>query len=155
VTAPQRVVNAPRFYITIDSYPVASFQEMTTMVSEVDVQEYVCCDSTSSPGAISLTKQYGKTKPPEVTLKRGFDKDKTLWAWHLLVRNGDPTAPKDAFLNVVQPKPGGDTEPVMAFHLHSAWPKKLEVTGLKAGDNAIAIQSVVLVCDQIDFIPAS
>jgi phage tail-like protein len=157
MAAQQKIVSAPRFYITIDSYPVASFQEMTTMVSEVDVQEYIYCDSTSNPGAVSHTKQYGKTKPPEVTLKRGFDKDKTLWAWHKQVRINDPLAPKDAFLNVVQTKEGAtdmnDTEKIMAFQLINAWPKKLEVSGLKAGDSAIAIQSVVLVCDQIEFIP--
>jgi phage tail-like protein len=155
----QTIVSAPRFYISIEGYPVASFQEMTSMVSEVDAQEYISCDSSAAPGSINHTKQYGKTKPPEVTLKRGFDSDKTLWAWHYQVRINDPAAPKDAFLNVVQTKPGAtdmnDTETIMSFHLHNAWPKKLEVTGLKAGDSAVAIQSVVLVCDQIDFVPTS
>jgi phage tail-like protein len=155
------VVSAPRFYISISGYPVASFQEMTSMVSEVDAQEYISCDSSpgSTIGAVTHTKQFGKTKPPEVTLKRGFDSDKTLWAWHYQVRINDPMAPKDTFLNVVQTKPGAtdmnDTETIMSFHLHNAWPKKLEVAGLKAGDSAVAIQSVVLVCDQIDFVPTS
>ena len=160
MTSPQqiKIVSAPRFYITIDGHAVASFQEMSSMVSEVDAQEYIACDSTgSNPGKINHTKQYGKTKPPEVTLKRGFDSDKTLWAWHYAVRMNDPSAPQDAYLNVVQTKAGAtdpnDTETVMAFHLHRAWPKKLDISGLKAGDSAVAIQTVTLVCDQIDFIP--
>jgi phage tail-like protein len=153
------VVSAPRFYIQIDSVPIASFQEMTSLVSEVDVQEYIYCDSINQPGAVNHTKQFGKTKPPEITLKRGFDSDQSLWLWHHQVRINDPQALRDAFLNVVQTKTGAtdmnDTEPVMAFHLHNAWPKKLEVTGLKAGDGGVAIASIVLVCDQIDFVPQS
>lgn len=152
-----KVVSAPRFYIDISGYPVASFQEMSSMVSEVDAQEYITCDNQVKPGAVWHTKQFGKTKPPEVTLKRGFDTDKTLWAWHMQVRNNDPTAPKDAWLYVVQTKPGAadpnETETVMSFHLHNAWPKKIDVTGLKAGDSAVAVQSITLVCDQIDFVP--
>ncbi|HEX4705446.1 MAG TPA: phage tail protein [Pseudonocardiaceae bacterium] len=151
-----KIVSAPRFYIDIQGVPAASFQEMSSMVSEVDAQEYIYC---TEHGGINHTKQFGKTKPPEVTLKRGFDSDTTLWTWHLQVRANSPTAPQDATLHVVQTKAGAkdasDTEKVMSFHLHNAWPKKLEVTGLKAGDSALAIESVVLVCDQIDFIPGS
>jgi phage tail-like protein len=150
-----KVVSAPRFYISVDGVPVASFQEMSSLVSEVDAQEYIYCDNQ---GAVTHTKQYGKTKPPEVTLKRGFDDDKYLWTWHMRVRYNDPTAPIDAHLNVVQTKPGAtdpqDTETVMAFSLINAWPKKLEVSGLKAGDSAVAVESIVLVCDQIEFLPS-
>jgi phage tail-like protein len=158
MTAPGqlKVVSAPRFYITIANYPVASFQEMSSMMSEVDAQEYIACDST---GGINHTKQFGKTKPPEVTLKRGFDSDLTLWSWHQQVRINDPSAPQDCFLNVVQTKAmakhASDTETVMSFHLWRAWPKKLDITGLKAGDSAVAIQTVTLVCDRIDFLPAN
>lgn len=155
MAAQSKVVSAPRFYISVDGVPVASFQEMSSMVSEVDAQEYIYCDNT---GAITHTKQYGKTKPPEVTLKRGFDDDKYLWTWHMRVRYNDPTAPIDAHLNVVQTKAGAkdpsDVETIMAFSLLNAWPKKLEVSGLKAGDSSVAVQSVVLVCDQIEFLPS-
>jgi phage tail-like protein len=157
MTGPQqKIVSAPRFYIDIQGVPAASFQEMSSMVSEVEAQEYIYC---TEQGAVSHTKQFGKTKPPEVTLKRGFDSDKSLWMWHLQVRANSPTAPQDATLHVVQTKAGatnaGETETVMSFVLHRAWPKKLEVTGLKAGDSAVAIESVVLVCDSIDFIPGT
>jgi phage tail-like protein len=149
-----KVVSAPRFYISVDGVPVASFQEMSSLVSEVDAQEYIYCDDK---GNVTHTKQYGKLKPPEVTLKRGFDNDKYLWTWHMRVRYNDPTAPVDAHLNVVQTKAGAtrpdDIETVMAFSLWSAWPKKLEVAGLKAGDSAVALETVVLVCDRIEFLP--
>lgn len=150
-----QIVSAPRFYIDIQGVAVASFQEMSSMVSEVDAQEYIYCDSK---GEVQHTKQYGKTKPPEVTLKRGFDTDKHLWVWHTQVRANSPAAPQDATLCVVQASPTAtkpsDTVPVYSFLLRNAWPRKLEITGLKAGDSAVAIQSVVLVCDAIDFIPA-
>lgn len=149
-----QIVSAPRFYVDIQGVPIASFQEMSSMVSEVDAQEYIYCDDK---GAVQHTKQYGKTKPPEVTLKRGFDSDLNLWTWHQQVRWNSPTAPQDATLVVVQtranPTNGNDTEVVMSFHLHNAWPKKLEITGLKAGDSAVAIESIVLCCDQIEFLP--
>lgn len=157
---PLQIVSAPRFYIQIDGYPVASFQEMSSMVSEVEAHEYIACDMGGPvPGGINHTKQYGKIKPPEVTLKRGFDADKTLWLWHYRVRLNDPAAPQDCHLNVVQSKPGakdpGDVQNVMCFQLWQAWPKKLDITGLKAGDGGVAIQTVTLVCDRIDFLPAN
>ncbi|HEX3786613.1 MAG TPA: phage tail protein [Pseudonocardiaceae bacterium] len=155
MTSPQsKVVSAPRFYIDVGGAPVASFQEMSSLVSEVDAQEYIFCDTA---GVVTHTKQYGKTKPPEVTLKRGFDDNAYLWTWHMRVRVNDPSAPVDATLYVVQSKPGAtdpsQVETVMSFNLYNAWPKKLEVSGLKAGDSAVAVQSVVLVCDQIEFMP--
>jgi phage tail-like protein len=157
MTGPQqKIVSAPRFWIDIQGVPAASFQEMSSMVSEVDAQEYIFCNEQ---GEVNHTKQFGKTKPPEVTLKRGFDSDKSLWMWHLQVRANSPSAPQTATLHVVQTKAGAtdssQTETVMSFVLHRAWPKKLEITGLKAGDSAVAIESIVLVCDSIEFIPGS
>jgi len=74
------------------------------------------------------TKQFGKTKPPTVTLKRGLDTETYMWAWHQAVLLGDPAARKTCSLQLfaasVSPKSG---QPLITYLLENAWPSKLEI----------------------------
>src|SRR5215469_3701237 len=90
------VITAARFIVSIDGHDT-SFSELSGINSEVESSEYISVDPQ---GNISHSKQFGKTKPPTITLKRGVDNDTTMWAWHQLVLIADPSARKTATLSL-------------------------------------------------------
>ena len=42
-----------------------------------------------------------------------------------------------------------DGAPVARYHLENAWPSKLEIGSLKAGASEVLMETVTLVCEQI------
>src|SRR5215472_668630 len=116
--APNTVLTAARFIISIDGKDT-SFSELAGINSEVESSEYISVDPG---GNISHTKQYGKTKPPTITLKRGVDSDTKMWAWHQLVLTGDPAARVTATLSLQDAQ--GQT--FQKYVLEGAWCSKLD-----------------------------
>ena len=140
------VMSASSFVIQVDGIQVATFSELSGISTEVAPVEYIA----TGPDGIVHTKQYGKTKPPSVTLKRGMDTETYMWAWHQAVLQGEPTARKTCSLQLFaasqSPKSG---QPIITYVLENAWPSKLEISGLKAGATEVVTETVVLFCDQI------
>ena len=140
------VMSASTFVIQVDGIQVATFSELSGINTEVESVEYIA----TGPEGIVHTKQYGKTKPPTVTLKRGLDPQTYMWSWHQAVLQGDPTARKTCSLQLfaasASPKSG---QPIITYLLENAWPSKLEIGGMKAGATEVVTETVVLHCDQI------
>jgi phage tail-like protein len=145
------VMSASTFVIQVDGIQVASFSELSGISTEVEPVEYI----STGPEGILHTKQYGKTKPPSVTLKRGMDAESYMWAWHQAVLQGEPTARKTCSLQLFaasqSPKSG---QPIITYILENAWPSKLEISGMRAGASELVTETVVLFCDQILMQPA-
>jgi hypothetical protein len=127
----QPVITAARFIVSIDGVETA-FSELSGINSEVESSEYIAVDPQ---GNIVHTKQYGKTKPPTVTLKRGVDNNGQMWVWHQQVQDAQ----------------GANFQ---KYVLEGAWLSKLEIGGLKAGDSAVVVETVQIVCDYIEFQPS-
>jgi phage tail-like protein len=144
-------LTAARFAIRIEgsAKPAAVFTELGGISSEVEIVEYLATDSVS--GAVSHTKQYGKTKPPTITLKRGVDGDASLWAWHQMVLAGDPMAKMSCTLELI----GVDGKPKVTYWLSGAWPAKLDISGIKAGATEVVVETVTFTCEEIKQMPPS
>ncbi len=140
-SGPAPVISASRFVIQVHGINVA-FSELSGINSEVEPVEYIASDPT---GKIIHTKQFGKTKPPKITLKRALDTDHTIWAWHQLVLNGDTTAPTQCSLQLQD----ASGKALLTYILDNAWPSKLDISGLKAGSTEVVMETVEIVCDQI------
>ena len=140
--AQAEVISAARFVIEIDGMTVASFSDLTGINSEVEAVEYI---SSDKDGKVVHTKQFGKTKPPKVTLKRGLDGTTEIWTWHQRVLMGSADAPQTCSLKLV----GADNEPRVTYLLENAWPAKVDIAGLKAGASEVVMETVELVCDAI------
>jgi phage tail-like protein len=145
------VMSASTFVIQVDGIQVATFSELSGINTEVEPVEYI---ATGTQGIVH-TKQYGKTVPPQVTLKRGLDTQTYMWAWHQAVLQGEPGARKTCSLQLFaaaqSPKSG---QPVITYILENAWPTKLEISGMTAGYSELVTETVVLMCDQILMQPA-
>ena len=145
-----QVLSAAHFVISIDGTEVATFSELTGINSEVEAVEYISANSTKD-GLVQHTKQFGKTKPPKVTLKRGLDGSKAIWAWHEMVMNGDVTAITTCHLKLLSQAAdtGGEPKVKITYVLENAWPSKVDIAGMKAGASDIIMETVEIVCDSI------
>jgi phage tail-like protein len=141
----QQVVSAARFVIEF-SQPMGqiAFSELAGISSKVGSQEYIYNDDQ---GNTIHTKQFGKTEPPTVTLKRGLDSEgsKLIMNWHKVARNGDQSARQDGKLKVM----GGDGKNQVIYLLHNAWCSEVTISGMKAGSSDVATIEVKLTCEEI------
>jgi phage tail-like protein len=127
-----------------------AFSELSNISMEVEPHEFIFCNAD---GSIQHTRQYGKTNPPKVTLKKPMDDDTTLWAWHLAAQAGSHAARVDCSLIAYSAGspliPPGAKDKVFEWLLQHAWPSKVELSGLKAGATDTAMLTVTLQCDLI------
>ncbi|MGH3043942.1 MAG: phage tail protein [Gaiellaceae bacterium] len=75
-----------------------------------------------------------------VVLNRGISASRELSTWHQSVVEGQIAAHKDATLVLYDT--GGT--PVARYNLESAWPSKVESSGLKAGASEVQYESITL-----------
>jgi phage tail-like protein len=152
-----QILSAPRFIMTPTGGSTPSswtFQEMSSISMEVEAHEFIFCDNL---GAINHTKQYGKTAPPKVTLKKPMDLDRSLWTWHMCVQAGNDMAKLDVALqlwNAGSPDMPPQGKPEFQWTLQRAWPSKLEVSGMKAGTTDTGVLTVTFACDMITIMGA-
>jgi phage tail-like protein len=137
-----QVLSSAHFTISIDQTEVATFSELTGINSEVEPVEYI---AANQQGHVVHSKQFGKTKPPKVTLKRGLDGSKAIWAWHQAVLDGDPGALRTCTLSLKNAH--GDI--TISYVLEDAWPCKVDIAGAKAGGSDVIMETVEMVCSQI------
>jgi len=136
---PSDAIAAARFSITIDGVEIAAFSELLGILSEIEIE-----DIQSSGGTV-LKKLPGKRTPPTITLKRGMTSSMELQAWHDAALTGAPTSRKNASF-VAFDVTG---RPVFRYHLTAAWPSKLEIGGLKAGATEVLMETVTIVCENL------
>ncbi|MFJ9558607.1 phage tail protein [Streptomyces fuscichromogenes] len=125
-----------------------AFQELAGISSEISIEQYVSVDTA---GFINHTKQFGQTRPPTVTLKRGLDNSLALWAWHQMALGGDPAARAQYLsLDIFGGGLAGmkDQEPLMSYTLINAWCAKINISSARAGEGVIT-EDVTIACDVI------
>jgi phage tail-like protein len=133
----QERITAARFSITIDGYEIASFSELAGITTEVEPVE-------NSPGR-------GRVRGL-VQLSRRLGHDDSLAAWHELVILGDIAAARRTVQLVAYNSAG---QPVLRYHLESAWPSRLEIAKFKAGHAEPLMETVTIVCERIQRVSAS
>jgi|SRR3954469_16797287 phage tail-like protein len=139
---PNDALTAARFSITIDGYEIASFSELQGITTEVEPVDFL----ESTDKEVVFKKLPGKRKPPTIVLKRGKNTSMELWAWHEAVLQGNIVAARKSCSLVMY---NYDGAPVARYHLEQAWPSKLEVGGLKAGASEVLMETVTIVCENI------
>ncbi|MFI9274120.1 phage tail protein [Kitasatospora sp. NPDC052896] len=154
---PQRfstIASAPIIVITSDiqinghHLQDIAFQELAGINSEIGIEQYV---SVEPGGFINHSKQFGLTRPPTVTLKRGSDESLVLWGWHQMALQGDPRARApwlglDIYGGGLAAK--ADQPPLIKYTLINAWCAKINVSSARAGEGFVT-EDIVIACDVI------
>jgi phage tail-like protein len=142
-----QVISAARFYIDFPgTLGRIAFSELGGINSKVNAQDYTYNDDK---GITRITKQYGKTDPPTITLRRGLDRAGTakLMEWHAMARLGKKEARVLGSLVVTDASGSGDVQ--IKYDLHGAWCSELNVTNMKAGSSEVAMLECKITCEFI------
>lgn len=143
----QQVITAARFVVDLPgALDRMAFSELGGISSKVATQEYIYNDDQ---GRTIHTKQYGKTEPPMISLKRGLDVEGNgaLLRWHVLAREGKPAARVDGTLTVMDAS--GESSTQVKYVLEGAWCSELTITGMKAGSSDVVMIECKITCESI------
>ncbi|MEU7500964.1 hypothetical protein GTY41_10135 [Streptomyces sp. SID685] len=123
------------------------FSELSGINTEIETADYLA--ASAKKGQLIISKQFGRPKPPSITLKRGWDGNGTMLGWHAMARDANPAARRDCDLFILNNQGHVQTQ----YTLLGAWPSKVEVSALKAGATEVVTETVQIVCEQITTTP--
>lgn len=112
----------------------AGFAEVGGLSVETDIIEYREGDRPTH-----MSKQPGKTKYTNITLKRGYTNDKALWKWRQTVVEGH-TERRSGTITLLDES----RQPALVWRFYEAWPSKWAGPAFNAKNNDIAIEELEL-----------
>lgn len=130
---PYRVYN---FVLEVDNLPKGAFTEVGGLTAEGDAVDY----REGSDVQQNVRKLVGLRKYANLTLKRGYTQDKSLWQWYTNIMNGIADRRNVTIVLMNEAR-----EPVMRWHAENAWINKIEGPAFKASGNEVAMESMELV----------
>ncbi|HEX6323550.1 MAG TPA: phage tail protein [Vicinamibacterales bacterium] len=132
-TDPYRGYN---FILEIDNIPKGAFSEVGGLTADGDSVDY----REGTDMQPNVRKLSGLRKFVNLTLKRGYTQDRSLWQWYVNVMNGI-----DDRRNVTIVLLNERRQAVLRWHAENAWINKIEGPSLKASSNDVAMESLELV----------
>jgi phage tail-like protein len=124
------------FQLVIDGVPLGAFSEASGLTADGDAVDYREGTDVQS----NVRKLVGLRKFTNITLKRGYTQDRSLWVWHQNIVNGQPDRRNVTIVLMNEAR-----EPVLSWHAENAWVNKIEGPSFKASGNEVAMESVELV----------
>jgi len=102
----------------------------------------------------SLVAQYFKVQVEGVIIasfQEAADASNDLWNWHKAALDGDIINARKNGSIIQYDFVFGE---VARYNFFDAWISKFEATGMKAGDNSPAVESVTIVCERLEKVGA-
>jgi len=124
------------FQLQIDGIPLGAFSEASGLTAEGDSVDY----REGTDRQNNVRKLVGLRKYSNITLKRGYTTDTSLWQWYTSAVNGTPDR-----RNVTVVLMNESRQPVLRWHAGNAWVNKIEGPSFKATGNEVAMESVEIV----------
>jgi phage tail-like protein len=124
------------FQLEIDNLARGAFSEVSGLTAEGDAVDY----REGTDLASNVRKLPGLRKYSNITLKRGYTQDDSLWKWYANIVNGVADR-----RNVTIVLLNENRQPVMRWHAENAWINKIEGPSFKASGNEVAMESVEIV----------
>jgi phage tail-like protein len=134
------------FVVEIPGVGDGGFSECTGLTMDNDVIEY-----RTGKDELRMKKLPGLRKFTNIVLKRGLTKDPGLYNWRKDVIEGKVKVfRKDGTVTLY----GDERKPVLKWNFYSAWPSKLEGPALNAKNNEVAIETLELAVELVEFAEA-
>jgi phage tail-like protein len=128
------------FRVEIDGQVVAGFTEVNGLSSEIAVIEY------REGGDQRIRKLPGVRKYNNLVLKRGITSDRSLWEWHQTAANGRVERRNGSVLLL-----DAERNVVARWNFHDAWPVKWQGPDLDGQSSDVAIETLELAHEGIDW----
>jgi phage tail-like protein len=124
-----------RFHVEIQGIQEAFFRECSGLEAETEVLSYEEGGVNDHPHKLP-----GRTKFPNVSLKRGMTDSKALWEWYSKVIDGKIERKNVSI--VLYDQQGSE---VKRWSFERAYPTKWVGPGIKSDENAVAIETLEMV----------
>jgi phage tail-like protein len=128
------------FLVEIDGVTRAGFSECSGITMETDPIEY-----RNGNEDITVRKLPGLKKFGNITLKRGFTKDKGLWDWRKKVLDGQTERHSGSITLLNEARQAS-----VRWNFSEAWPRKLDGPTFNAKTNEAAIETLEIVCEGVE-----
>src|SRR3954470_3664613 len=129
------------FTVEIDGVTTAGFNEVSGLDAETDVIDY----RTGERDTI-VTKLPGLKKHPAIVLKRGFTNTDELWRWRKSVMDGQTQRQSGTIVLHNEAR-----RPALRWNFREGWPSKLQGPALNAKNNEVAIESMEIQHEGLEF----
>lgn len=96
---------------------------------------------------VELDRDAGRPQEETVTLVRGLTTDRRFVQWARDARSRDEGAAARRAAIVVF---AHDGSAVARYHLENAWPSRLEIGSLRAGDTSVVAERLTLTFDRVE-----
>jgi phage tail-like protein len=124
------------FVLEIDGIPLGAFSEASGLTAEGDGVDY----REGTDRKNHVRKLVGLRKSANISLKRGYTQDKSLWQWYANIVNGQPDRRNVTIVLLNEAR-----EAVLRWHAENAWPNKIEGPSFKASGSEVAMETVELI----------
>ena len=124
------------FSLEIDNIARGAFSDVSGLSSDGDATDY----REGTDKQLSTRKLIGLRKYTNITLKRGYTRDDSLWKWYTNIVNGQADRRNVTIVLMDEAR-----TPVIRWHAENCWINKIEGPMLKASGNEVAMESVELV----------
>lgn len=123
------------FIVEIENIAKAGFSEVHGLAVEVEAVDYREGNDPSS----AVRKLPGRIKYSNITLKRGYTPDLSLWKWMKSVLDGQAVRAAVAITLL-----NSQRQPAARWQVRAAWPCRYEGPTLNATGNDVAIETLEL-----------
>lgn len=130
------------FRVEIDGLTVAAFSEVGGLTAEGDSVDY----REGTDPVNSVRKLPGLRKYTNITFKRGYTQDNTLWQWYQRIASGELDRRNGSVVLMNEAH-----DDVMRWNFENAWINKIEGPGLNASGNEIAVESMEICHEGLSF----
>ena len=131
------------FVLEIEGQVIGNFAECSGLGSEHEVIE---AREGNDPGERTI-KSPGRLKWENITLKRGFSKDKALWDWRKKVIEPDLGGFRQNGSIVLYDRKGKE---VARWNFQRAWPVKVAYVQPSADSNEIGVEELTIVHEYLE-----
>lgn len=132
------------FGLEFDGITINSITEISGLTMEQDVVEL---KQNGPDGKYSVKKLPGRWKAGEVTLTRPLTSDTSFETWIKDSQFGKMGSVRKGGAITVYDYEGN---PVKRYKLTNAWPKKLDISSLKAGDTSVLTEKIVVTYERLE-----
>jgi phage tail-like protein len=132
------------FSLDFQGTVAGAFRECSGLGSENEIVE---SKSSGPKGELVISKQPGRMKWNNITLKRGITSSMDMWKWRKLVEQGNI---KDARKNGTITMHAVDGSPIAKWDFFNAWPSKLTGPNGNATNNEVGIEELEITHEGYD-----
>jgi phage tail-like protein len=124
------------FHVIIDGVTVGGFGEVSGLTAEGDAIDYRDATNLQS----TVRKLVGLRKYSNITLKRGYTQDQSLWDWYNNVTSGQSDR-----RNITIELMNEARKPLQRWYLENACVTKIEGPSFKASGNEATVETLEIV----------